>query len=375
LIQQPQYTQTTTKYNFPHLTLENNILPQRFMELSLRTIKNIGTRAATFQTNPAIMTQENNELQEEFTQLLQHGQTTLQLKTIPLQPKPDQTPIIAVDVSSIRLGETDTGILLALRAATAWKQKGAAYRYLRFGPFPIHITDQNQHDILSLFHEQSPIQHANNILHQLTSTPDLNQTQTRITALLEKWLQTQIATQAQHSIILLDGNLTTGTNDPPNALSRLLETARNNHNTTLAMTKITRLRLNGHNITELMQGKPKPCLLQLDGYQTASAYNMRQMGALYVAKLNHSPYTFRLDIDANIQSSQAVEAVEHLIGNDLITDGYPETLRLAHIYSTFTANEVIGIQRFLAQVYGIKIVQRPNIRRLLFGPYGTKHES
>jgi hypothetical protein len=345
------------------------------MELSLRTIKNINSHATTFQTSPETMTQENSEQQEEFTQLLQHGQTTLQLKTISLQPKPDQTPIIAVDVSSIRLGETDTGILLALRAATVWKQKGSAYRYLRFGPFPIHITDQNQHDILSLFHEHTPIQHANNILHQLTSTPDLNQTQTRITALLEKWLQTQVATQAQHSIILLDGNLTTGTSDPPNTLTRLLETARNNHNTTLAMTKITRLRLNGHNITELMQGKPKPCLLQLDGYQTASAYNMRQMGALYVAKLNHSPYTFRLDIDANIQSSQAVEAVEHLIGNDLITDGYPETLRLAHIYSTFTANEVIGIQRFLAQAYGIKIVQRPNIRRLLFGPYGTKHES
>jgi hypothetical protein len=374
LIQQPQYTTTTTKYNFPHLTLEDNILPQRFMELSLRTIKNIHTSAATFQTNPETMTQENNEQQEEFTQLLQHGQTTLQLKTILLQPKPDQTPVIAVDVSSIRLGETDTGILLALRAATVWKQKGAAYRYLRFGPFPIHITDQNQHDILSLFHEHTPIQHANNILHQLTSTPDLNQTQTRITALLEKWLQTQIATQAQHSIILLDGNLTTGTNDPPNALTRLLETARNNHNTTLAMTKITRLRLNGHNITELMQGKPKPCLLQLDGYQTATC-NMRQMGALYVAKLNHSPYTFRLDIDANIPCPEAVEAVEHLIGNDLITDGYPETLRLAHIYSTFTANEVIGIQRFLAQAYGIKIVQRTNIRRLLFGPYGTKHES
>jgi hypothetical protein len=344
------------------------------MELSLRTIKNIGTRAATFQP-PQTTTQENNEQQEEFTQLLQHGQTTLQLKTIPLQPKPDQTPVIAVDVSSIRLGETDTGILLALRAATAWKQKGTAYRFLRFGPFPIHITDQNQHDILSLFHEHQPIQHANNMLHQLTSTPDLNQTQTRITALLERWLQTQIATQAQSSIILLDGNLTTGTNDPPNAVARLLETARNNHNTTLAMTKITRLRLNGQNITNLAQTSPKPCLLQLDGYQTVSAYNLRQMGAIYVAKLNHSPYTFRLDIDANIPCPEAVEAVERLIGNDLITDGYPETLRLAHIYSTFTANEVIGIQRFLAHTYGIKIVQRPNIRRLLFGPYGTKHES
>jgi len=342
------------------------------MELSLRTIKNIHNNTAI---NHSPTTTEETSEQQEFLPAFQ-GQTTLQLKTIPLQPKPDQTPVIAVDVASIRLGETDNGILLALRAATVWKQRGTAYRYLRFGPFPIHITDQNQHDILTLFHERNPAQspQRNSLYHSLSSMPDLNQTQTRITALLERWLQTQIATQTRNSIILLDGNLTTTTTDQnATTITQLLQTARNNHNTILALTKITRLRLNGHNITNLLQPDPKPCLLQLDNYQPSS--NIRQLGAIYVAKLNHSPYAFRLDTDADLPSQQAVEAVEHLIGNDLITDGYPETLRLAHIHATFTANEVIGIQRFLAQAYGIKIAQRPNIRRLLFGPYGTRHES
>jgi len=372
LIQQPQYTQTTSKYNFPQLSLEDTSLPQRFMELSLRTIKNIHNTAAI---NHSPTTTEETSEQQEILPIFK-GQTTLQLKTIPLQPKPDQTPVIGVDVSSIRLGETTDGILLALRAATTWKQKGTAYRYLRFGPFPIHITTENQYDILSLFHEHNPAQsqQRNTLFHQLTSLPDLNQTQTRITALLEKWLQTQIAAQTRNSLILLDGNLTTTTNDQAAiATTRLLQTARNHHNTILALTKITRLRLNGHNITDLMPSNPKPCLLQLNGYQANS--HMRQLGSIYVAKLNHSPYTFRLDTDADIPSQQAVEAVEHLIANDLITDGYPETLRLAHIYATFTANEVIGIQRFLAQAYGIKIAQKPNIRRLLFGPYGTRHDS
>jgi len=343
------------------------------MELSLRTIKNIHNTQAI--NHSQTTTEETNEPQE-IMPILQYGQTTLQLKTIPLQPKPDQTPVIAVDVSSIRLGETDTGILLALRAATVWKQRGTAYRYMRFGPFPIHITDQNQHDILTLFHEHNPAQspQRNSLYHSLSAMPDLNQTQTRITSLLERWLQTQIATQTRNNIILLDGNLTTtATDQAATAITQLLQTARNHHNTILALTKITRLRLNGHNITNLLQPDPKPCLLQLDGYQAAN--HMRQLGALYVAKLNHSPYTFRLDTDATISSQQAVEAVEHLIGNDLITDGYPETLRLAHIHATFTANEVIGIQRFLAHTHGIKIAQRPNIRRLLFGPYGTRHDS
>jgi hypothetical protein len=355
------------------MTLEDTILPQQFTELSLRTIKNIHNTQAVHhaQPNPMEETTEPQEILPIF-----QGQTTLQLKTIPLQPRPDQTPVIAVDVASIRLGETDTGILLALRAATTWKQRGSAYRYLRFGPFPIHITDQNQHDILNLFHEHNPVQNQqrNTLFHQLTSMPDLNQTQTRMTGLLEKWLQTQIAAQTRNSLILLDGNLTTTANDQSaTATTRLLQTARNHQNTILALTKITRLRLNGRNITDLTQRDPKPSLLQLDNYQPSSS--VHQLGAIYVAKLNHSPYTFRLDTDADLSSQQAVEAIEHLIGNDLITDGYPETLRLAHIYSTFTANEVIGIQRFLAQAYGIKIAQRPNIRRMLFGPYGTRHES
>jgi len=47
---------------------------------------------------------------------------------------------------------------------------------------------------------------------------------------------------------------------------------------------------------------------------------------------------------------------------------------LAHIFSTFTATEVIGIQRFIVHQYGLKIVTRPNVRRLLFGPFGKGAE-
>ena len=65
-----------------------------------------------------------------------------------------------------------------------------------------------------------------------------------------------------------------------------------------------------------------------------------------------------------------MDAVQRLIGNDLILESYPETLRLAHIYSTFTANEVLGIQRLIVQKYGLKIIERPNIRKILFGPFG-----
>jgi hypothetical protein len=101
---------------------------------------------------------------------------------------------------------------------------------------------------------------------------------------------------------------------------------------------------------------------------------MQLLGDLYVAKFKNRGCDFRLDSDKKIPKLEAVKAVEKLLGNDLVPQSYPETLRLAHIYSTFTANEVIGIQRYLTQQCQIKLISRPNIRRLLFGPYGKGPE-
>jgi len=368
LIQQEQYTQATSKYNFPPPSLEDSTLPQRFLELSLRSIKNIHNGEAALYQPYETITEDILNPTEEITPTFQ-GQTTLKLRTIQLKPQPSPQPVIAIDVSSIKIGETNAGILLALRAATVWKQNGSGYRYLRFGPFPFHITEENKQEIYSLFSQYS--RDAPEAGNNHTNTPSLINMQTRMTTLLERWLQTQIAVQTQNSLILLDGSLTAGTNDTPiTIMAQLLDTARSRHNTILAITKATRLRLNGHTLTDLINKSKPPCLLQTDGH-AASAYNhIHFLGNIYVAKLAPSPYAFRLDIDNKIPPAQAIEAVEHLIANDLVLDGYPETLRLAHIYSTFTANEVIGIQRFLAQTHGIKTIQRPNVRRLLFGPFG-----
>lgn len=85
-------------------------------------------------------------------------------------------------------------------------------------------------------------------------------------------------------------------------------------------------------------------------------------------------FAFRLDVDKEFSDEQVVDAVQRLLGNDLVPHGYPETLRLAHIYSTFTANEVIGLQRCVTKEGNMKIVARTNLRRLLFGPFGKGPE-
>jgi hypothetical protein len=99
------------------------------------------------------------------------------------------------------------------------------------------------------------------------------------------------------------------------------------------------------------------------------------LGNVYAVKLTEGNCSFRLDIDRRLSGEEGIDAVQKLLGNDMILQSYPETLRLAHIYSTFTANEVIGIQRFITNRCGLKIVMRPNVRRILFGPFGKGSES
>jgi hypothetical protein len=94
------------------------------------------------------------------------------------------------------------------------------------------------------------------------------------------------------------------------------------------------------------------------------------LGDVFVAKLTKGSYAFRLDIDREVTFEQKVEAVERLLGNDLISQSYPETLRLAHILCTFTANEVIAMQHFVTMKCGLRLLNRPDMHKLLFGPFG-----
>ena len=88
------------------------------------------------------------------------------------------------------------------------------------------------------------------------------------------------------------------------------------------------------------------------------------------ARLAKGNYAFRLDVDKLVQFQEKVEAVEKLLGNDLLLQSYPETLRLAHILCTFTANEVLAMQHFISSKYGLQIINRPDMHKLLFGPFG-----
>jgi hypothetical protein len=338
-------------------------LPQRFIELSLRSMKNLAGECFTPSENLCDATSE--DFGDDLPLFTNRRAATTQ--PIQLEPLLHETTVIAIDVSSIRLGETETGLLCAIRGAIVWKEQGQ-YKYLRLGPFPFHITEENRRDIYNLFRRYSFERSKAAMAPALLNIP------TRIGALFERWLQMCISHSCKSSLILWDGSLTAGTADSPvDVVSRLLEIARHRLNSVLAFSKISHLRLRGHRLIDLLGDCQPPCLLEIEESPFRSG-PMRLLGDVYIAKLTLGSCSFRLDIDRGMPREQRIEAIETLLGNDSLHQSYPETLRLAHIFSTFTANEVIGIQRYVAQEWGLKIVIRPSIRRLLFGPFGKGPE-
>jgi len=331
-------------------------LPQRFLEQSIHSLKQVHHQI--FQLNQQPFQQQNTYDQEP---------TNLQLNRTPIQLKSNhqETTIAAIDTSTIKIGETSTGLIVAIRGATVWKQD-RAYRYTRLGPFIFHITEDNKKEVYNTL-ERAYFTNRYDTSHFYA--PSLLQMPTRLASLLERWLQTMIAKTVTNGLILLDGSLTSGTIDTPvYRLKEILDLARKNQNIVLAFSKMTMLRINGYLITDQLPSSDPPYLLETSGLRPKPPTVI--LGDVYVARLGKSNYAFRLDIDKEIQTQKRVEAVEKLVGNDLYNQNYPETLRLSHILCTFTANEVLAMQHFITHKHGIRIINRPDMHRLLFGPFG-----
>jgi hypothetical protein len=324
------------------------------MELSLNSLRQVNS---PFQPNPTLPVDVSLDCPIQ-----------LQLKRQPLSLTPchQETTVAAVDTSTIKIGETTTGTVIAVRGATVRRQN-RNYRYIRLGPFIFHITEDNKNAVYSnLERDCFCLPFAE---HQ--SAPPLFQMPTRIASLLERWMQTQLARTTSDAVLLFDGSLTSGTFDTPTSrLREILGAARKNHNAVLAFSKATSLRLNGYLITDLLPEGEAPYLLETMGLRFKPP--TVPLGDVYVARLQKANLAFRLDIDCELPVERRMDAVQRLLGNDAVQSSYPETLRLAHILCTFTANEVLAMQHFITRKHGIQIVNRPDMHRLLFGSFGRE---
>lgn len=336
-----------------------DLLPSFLMELSDASMRTIRNGDFQLVQTPAFPPEEESADELQLC-LVQEGLEN----PIPIEPLYEETVIAAVDASSVKVGETSNGIICAIRGAVVWREKGEI-SFVRCGPLLFHVTN---------FVMES--------LHEGKAEPNFGlkfpvSAVSRLRNLLERSLQESACRRFEGAVLLFDGSLTAGTPDNPSKnLARILSAARRRGNSVLAISKATRITLSGINASRLLKDAKAPCLLDIDRNVKASFPNhpVQLLGKVYVAKLSARGFAFRLDVDGGLPSNKALESVGKLVANDVVEQGYPDTLRLAHILSSFTASEVIGIQGFLSKNFGLQMFPKVNLRKILFGPFGSSLE-
>jgi len=145
----------------------------------------------------------------------------------------------------------------------------------------------------------------------------------------------------------------------------------------IAISKKTKLRIHNQSLTELLENQSDPCILEVDEQVTDQfpPYPVRFLGRVFVGKLARAGFPFRIDVDREISMPETMKGFCELAGTDIVDQGYPETLRMAHVLSTFTASDVLAMQAFAAARYGVQLLPKLALRRSLFGPFGTAWEA
>ena len=350
---------------FEEREIHKGFIPQSLIRLCDASLNSIAGKTID---SCSEMTEDDVATPRERDEPVIELQTTPRPPVIHLMPSPQPVRVAAIDVSSIRLGETEEGGLCALRGGMVWRDT-QRYHYLRFGPLIFHISEELSKSFsaqpsppLLLYNIQFPVNHRAII---------------RLRNILERGIQKAACASFGNTLLLMDGSLTSGTPDNPTApLQQILELAHQSNNIVIGISKSTKLVMQGRNVTEMLNGHHDPCLIDLDREVKSrfQPFPIKLVGRVYVAKLSADGFGFRLDIDNTLSKSQGIQAIQSLMGSDIMEQGYPETLRLAHILSSFTHNEILGIQRFLSCQYNIQISHKVNIRRSLFGPYSTNME-
>ncbi len=287
------------------------------------------------------------------------------LETLRLDGVGNEVSVYGLDTSNIDLGETAEGVLCAIRGCIVWRDT-KEYQYSRHGPFIFHITERNKQYLFDSLRQTCFNQ------HERIEAPPLENMTDQIRSILERWLQKQLCESCQDSLLLWDGSLISPSgNRPITPLFSLLNLARREQNTILAFSKETTLTAMGRRINTLVSDRDVPCLLDIDNIiQLQYGKRLRFLGKVYIAKFTRGRLSFRLDIDRRLSQYEGKTAAEDLLKSDLIINSYPESLRLAHILSRFSAGEVIAMQRYISLHHSLRIVPQPDVRQILFGPYG-----
>ncbi len=291
-------------------------------------------------------------------------------------------PVAAVDCGIIRLGETENGLVIALRASIVI-DSGENTRVKIFKTGPIYLHNQYKLKILhemgkhlgkeSLFVELNEQDPTNPIPEKIKSgvADDAHQFGDRFRNWLERLVQRIAVTSVENGTILFDGALTLRTRDThASYLENLARLASNKGNSIIAISKQSQLQIQSMPIRFWLKDHSEKI-----GYRNLSSAMLRTgaervLGNAYAARLSVLGPTFRMDVKP-VAGQTDKEAIDTFYSSVLMRGGYPDILVRAHAHSYFTSPDVVQLQAHARAKYSL-IPEGDVELTSIFAPFGGR---
>jgi hypothetical protein len=291
--------------------------------------------------------------------------------------------VTAVDSGIIRLGETETGLFIALRGAIVKCSTVLCEVSLyKTGPFflsferkteclfqlgidllePeifVELDDTNQNEEPRLIRTKSGVADTS---HEFAD---------RFRNWFERMLQLLAIENTTNGVVVLDGALTLRTRDTPSAfLSYLSSRANSKRNSLIAVSKQSDLQVQNKSIQFWLDDRQHQSGYRCLSNLLSSERRNRIMGSLYAARFTPYGPTFRMDVRP-MDGQRNEEAINSFYSNSLMKAGYPDLLVRAHACSYFSFGDVVTLQSQIRANYQIIPRLETNLTPI-FAPFGGR---
>lgn len=265
-----------------------------------------------------------------------------------IRPIKENAIVAAIDSSSIKLAETEEGSLYGVKCGIAMAYSGRALMHFKIGPILFYLGESTIYE--SELEER--------LARLVLSDDDLAKRLIRVRA--ERTIQKEIASHFTNSIILIDGSLKASLfEDRQRSISKIAECSVLRKNRLIGISKSTKIRALDRAAAPLSK-VPGPAYIEVDNIIKSMIRNT--VGSNSMIKLESNCPILRADVVGDRNESLGI-----LLGNDPVSSGYPETLKLAHYISTFTSTEITCLRSHVVNSYEVIEIAADDVRRTLLG--------
>lgn len=272
---------------------------------------------------------------------------------IQFTPSFTERRVIGIDSSCIVVGEVDSSLLLVLKACVALIDKGARVSYHVLGPLFFPMTEEVVRDI-------SRYVKGDKLTLKLARV-DAAYAKSFVISFVEGTLLSEVAGIAGDALILLDGPLPLLRKVKHSAVLPSVRAVLSQGGDVLAISKTTRLFVMFSHLASLLAAAKPPAAVKLP---------LKKHFIMFVV-LSRGGVTIRVDFPPGYTHGRAIQALEDLSSSDVGHCGYPDSLRLAHVYSKLSYAERVATLAKLRRL-GVTIVPSQKRRDAIFGPFNRQ---